>query len=51
MFCTFAGHYEDGQMKADQIVGTCSMHAREEKCIHNFGRKTLGNESTCRFQV
>lgn len=48
---TYARHYEDGQMKLDQIAGTCSMHGREETCIYNFGRKTLSKENTCRFQV
>jgi len=51
MFCTFARHYKDGQMKLHQIAGTCSMHRREETCIHNFGRKTLSKEKTGRFQV
>jgi hypothetical protein len=51
MFCTFARHYEDGQVKVDQIAGTCSMHGREETCIQYFGRKTLSKENICRLQV
>jgi hypothetical protein len=31
------------------MVGICGMHGREEKCIHNFGRKTLSKENTCKF--
>jgi len=51
VFCTFARHYKDGQMKLDQRFGTCSMHGREETYICNFGRKLLSKENTCRFQV
>jgi hypothetical protein len=28
------------QVKKDESGGACSMHGGDEKCMHNFGRKT-----------
>jgi hypothetical protein len=36
----FNKYYLSDQNKEDEMERVCSIHGKNEKCVHNFGRKT-----------
>ena len=44
-------YYYDDQIEKNEIGGTRSTYDGEERCVHCYGGKTCGKESTWKTQV
>ena len=40
-----------GQIKKNEMGGTCSTYGGQERCIKNFGGQTRGKETTWKTQA
>jgi len=39
-------YYQNDQIKEDEVGGAYNVHARDEKCVQNFGRKNWRTRTT-----